>query len=1017
MRNHQDLKVFSLIGAILIFTIFLSSCATATPVIPDELPVPEEQSQVGVPGGLMILPDGSGAEHPVLVFDFQIQSRLVTHEEYQECVAAGACEPAAEVLHAYAPAGVSWYQAQSYCSYLGGRLPTEAELTRATGGSEDCPETGGSLVGQEGFGEWVYDWDDPNYYNGSLVSNPFGPLYGDLKVAMGLDLISIGDVVGKFWGKDIDDNTFAKYDEDQGSFAKYDEDDSSFAKFDDASFAKIEELKFFYKDELKLSVKLENGKWFIEADGADQDKWLSDSNYFPRLGMLPDQFNPLVGFRCITEGAPLSYAPICKTETAPLCSLPAQELETISTQLTLDNDLDPNFNIVGANCPQGNTYALTISHELPSGEGVEVKAGSKDCDCQEYADYPGKLYCSCPSPGAGLMTEVEICKSGQETLIPIDNFCQPGSKFDLRSGACSSVESGTPLIFSLVEEAAAGAGGSTCPSGPGLPVPNYGTLGLAAATVEGIGEGDLPEGDQWELFSLSDGSGMCPPGYGYSAETSCCTPLVETNYDCGPNRYFDAGTKQCLPVGWDGCGPCQELNDKGLCISRDSTNMIGGRCNVGNEEDNPVSRDDYGRPLESSEGCQEGAYLDPGLGRCIETRDGCALGYYLDPKTKTCRPISGPESPCGEGYIFSSTTGCCAPGPGAEGVEYPIGAANIDAAFPGMIPFAEDGCPTTNYYDPESDSCLLLVSGDCPPGTGSNLFGLCIPDLPGDCPDGTEFEPRSGSCPTSPPDPATCAGDKVFDAATGYCVPESALSGQRARADANLGDVSTVDPIGDAPELAGSCADAASCLTPLYSPLESPEGLLQCLIFGSDKTLLRGRGFCQPAASGDSDTESFFTVEFEQGKIASITRTSPDTVEPAEASEPPVEANPICFADYVFGPPADSGDGEDDWSEPVSGKLPDGAKCQLGLYLDAGSLFGPQACTTLGLTVPVCAAAPSSGGGSNKCTGLDMNSCGTVAGCGWNFGANQCDKCSALTKDDCTNAAGCTYDGVTCKPN
>ncbi len=473
MRNHQDLKVFSLIGAVLIFTFFLSSCATATPVIPGELPVAEEQSQVEVPGGLMALPDGSGVEHPVLVFDFQIQSRLVNSEEYQECVEAGACEPAAEILHAYTPAGVSWYQAQSYCSYLGGRLPTEAELTRASGGSEDCPETGGSLVEQEGFGEWVYDWDDPDYYNGSLVSNPFGPLYGDLKVAMGLDLSSISDVIWKYFGVydnaeiygktkyyevdssfakyDEDDSSFAKYDEDDSSFAKYDEDDSSFAKYDEAFYPKIEELKAFAKYDGQLVIKFEDGKFFIGNENVDMDKASPNQGaYFPRLGMLPDQFNPLVGFRCVTGGAPLSYAPMCKTETAPSCSLPAEELETISAQLTVDNGVDPNFNIVGANCPQGSTYALTISHELPSGEGVEVKAGSKDCDCQEYKDYPGKLYCSCPSPGAGLMTEVEICKSGQETLIPIDDFCQPGSSFDLQSGVCSHVDSATPLIFSLV---------------------------------------------------------------------------------------------------------------------------------------------------------------------------------------------------------------------------------------------------------------------------------------------------------------------------------------------------------------------------------------------------------------------------------------------------------------------------------------------------------------------------------------------------------------------------------------
>ncbi|MFN2281525.1 MAG: SUMF1/EgtB/PvdO family nonheme iron enzyme, partial [Anaerolineales bacterium] len=189
MRTQRWHRGTKLPSVLFILSIILAGCATLTPVVPDEVQILEAQTEVETPGGLMYVEDSTGLSHPVLVFDYQIQSRLVE------------CEPVAESDYPLAPAGVDWYQAQAYCSYLGGRLPTEAELVRATGGDEDCSDSGGELISQEGFGEWVYDWDDPDYYNNSLVTNPFGPMYGDIKVAMGLDLNAASEAMGKYWVK------------------------------------------------------------------------------------------------------------------------------------------------------------------------------------------------------------------------------------------------------------------------------------------------------------------------------------------------------------------------------------------------------------------------------------------------------------------------------------------------------------------------------------------------------------------------------------------------------------------------------------------------------------------------------------------------------------------------------------------------------------------------------------------------------------------------------------------------
>ncbi|MCL4249753.1 MAG: type VI secretion system tube protein Hcp [Anaerolineae bacterium] len=53
--------------------------------------------------------------------------------------------------------------------------------------------------------------------------------------------------------------------------------------------------------------------------------------------------------------------------------------------------------------------------------------------------------------------------------------------------------------------------------------------------------------------------------------------------------------------------------------------------------------------------------------------------------------------------------------------------------------------------------------------------------------------------------------------------------------------------------------------------------------------------FFRPNPTGDGTTEQFFTVEIAQGRIASIRRTSPDTLDPAAATHPAEEEVSITF--------------------------------------------------------------------------------------------------------------------------
>ena len=54
--------------------------------------------------------------------------------------------------------------------------------------------------------------------------------------------------------------------------------------------------------------------------------------------------------------------------------------------------------------------------------------------------------------------------------------------------------------------------------------------------------------------------------------------------------------------------------------------------------------------------------------------------------------------------------------------------------------------------------------------------------------------------------------------------------------------------------------------------------------------------FFRPNPAGDGTTEQHVTVEVQEGRIASITRVSPDVIDPAAANAPPTEE-----VTFVFG--------------------------------------------------------------------------------------------------------------------
>jgi formylglycine-generating enzyme required for sulfatase activity/tRNA A-37 threonylcarbamoyl transferase component Bud32 len=192
-----------------------------------------------VPAGPFTMGDDEGyprerPAHEVTLDAYYIDETEVTNLYYMACVDAGGCAPpeftdspsqvayyGAEYYHDYPVIFLNWDEAQNYCRWRGGHLPTEAQWEKAarwepdTGEVREFPwdapvidqyylnygslfghtvevesyEPGRSPIGAYQMGgnvaEWVYDWYQDNYYEVSPSVNPTGPAEGEFKVFRG----------------------------------------------------------------------------------------------------------------------------------------------------------------------------------------------------------------------------------------------------------------------------------------------------------------------------------------------------------------------------------------------------------------------------------------------------------------------------------------------------------------------------------------------------------------------------------------------------------------------------------------------------------------------------------------------------------------------------------------------------------------------------------------------------------------------------------------------------------------
>ncbi len=363
---------------------------------------------VAVPGGPFTMGHGGSDNpvHTVTLSDFWIYQAKVTNQQYALCVNAGKCKTPdlidnigyTDVMRANDPVtGVNWDQASSYCSFVHGMLPTEAQWEKTARGPD------GNL----------YPWGDH---------------------APACDYLNFNNCVGKT-------TDVTKYPQGQSYYHALDMEGNAFewvADWYSALYYKSGPPQDPLGPDTGQQRSIRSAGYKSNADEAPSSTRRSD---------FPISHRRDLGFRCVVID-PTYFAPLCQTigstdggkADCPKVGIGlTADCPTGIVTVTFTDDHSPDLNasVGGVDPPKCSVFQKTGDHDFPQiyhcTSDVTATIGSK---CTISAS--GPVACA---PHYNLNKSTGMCewdKSGS-----IGNQCLPGFAFDSTKQCCTAPTSAT----------------------------------------------------------------------------------------------------------------------------------------------------------------------------------------------------------------------------------------------------------------------------------------------------------------------------------------------------------------------------------------------------------------------------------------------------------------------------------------------------------------------------------------------------------------------------------------------
>lgn len=484
---------------------------TAPTLVPVALSGPEAgsvmqwmdgSSLVYVPAGQFSM-GASGVDNPshaVSLSAYWVSRTKITNRMYALCVGVGVCPPPAPIpggavysnpVYADHPVvGVNWEQANAYCGWAGGRLPTEAEWEKAA----------------RGPGGQTYPWGNEN---------------------PSCDLLNFAGCAGS-----------------TSSVVAYPDSASPYLALDMAGNA-FEWVRDWYDASYYATSPIQDPPGadsgiyrVIRGSGFESDSTQVESAI--RRPANPAYTSRDLGFRCVVQ-QPINFPPYCQASPyLPLTEIPTPSVDTCQA---------PVAQRTGPTCKGKVPYNTIL---LPRGSTYTIRSDGYTCTPTLVGDTL-QVTCTGPDATSGTLEVCNSACGEQPTSSWTGNpVCDPGYSFDPATRQCTYTPlAGQPGPQSCPPGYALDSAGQVCR--PTLGLDNQCPLGqyydsLYGGCVPGNGQANC------NLYGLDNATLVstcyqgCPAGFAFDAGSQCCqAPAIGLYPDCQPGLAYNPSLGACAP--------------------------------------------------------------------------------------------------------------------------------------------------------------------------------------------------------------------------------------------------------------------------------------------------------------------------------------------------------------------------------------------------------------------------------------------------------------------------------------